>query len=97
MNPDIEETQIFHKLAREVIRHCNLKDITYASEGHYTLLHIFAEAITSRTVVEVKRDFPCMTDTMMALDNCYRVFDWPSLAIVVDQLRGRSLVKLDVS
>ena len=97
MNPDIEETLIFHKLAREVIAHCKLEDITYANAGHYALLHIFADAVTSRTVKEVKRDFPAMTDTMTALDNLYRVFDWPSLAIVVDQFRGRSLVNLEAS
>lgn len=97
INPDIEETIIFHKLAREMIAHCELEDIAYVNEGHYALLHIFAKAVTRRTVKEVKRDFPAMTDTMTALDNLYRVFDWPSLAIVVDQFRGRSLVNLDVS
>ena len=97
INPDIEETIIFHKLAREIIAHCDLEDITYANEAHYALLYVFANAVTARTVKEVKDDFPAMTDTMTALDNLYRVFDWPSLAIVVDQFRGRSLVKLEAS
>lgn len=97
INPDIEETLIFHKLAQEMIAHCHLEDVTYAEREHYALLHIFAEAITSRTLKEIKRDFPCMTDMMDALDNLYRVFDWPSLATVVDQLRGRSMIKLVAS
>ncbi|MNB85838.1 hypothetical protein D3C75_327590 [compost metagenome] len=97
MNPDIEEHRIFMKLAQEIVSHCELEDITYAEREHYTLLHIFSKAMTSRTVKEVKRDFPCMMDMMSAIDNLYRVFDWPSLAIVVDQLRGRSLIKLEVS
>lgn len=97
VNPDIEETLIFRKLAREMIAHCELEDITYAEREHYALLHVFSKAITSRTIEEIKRDFPCMTDTMSAIDNLYRVFDWPSLAIVIDQLRGRSLIKLVVS
>lgn len=97
MNPDIEEHLIFQKLGREVVAHCELEDITYAEREHYTLLYVFSKAITSRTTKEVKRDFPCMTDMMCAIDNHYRVFDWPSLAIVVDQLRGRSLIKLEAS
>lgn len=97
MNPDIEEHRIFTKLAREMVDHCELEDITYAEREHYALLHVFSKAMTSRSTKEVKRDFPCMMDMMSAIDNLYRVFDWPSLAIVVDQLRGRSLIKLEVS
>lgn len=97
VNPDIEETYIFQKLAREMIDGCELEDTTYAEEDYYALLFVFSKAIACRTVEEIKRDFPCMVDSMEALDCLYRLFDWPSLAIVVDQLRGRSLINLDIS
>lgn len=97
INPDIEETRIYIKLAKEIVSHCHLADIQYASAGHYDLLFVFSNASSTRTAAEMSRDFPAMTSAMIAIDNQLRVFDWPSLALVVDRLRGKSHFNSEVS
>lgn len=91
INPDIEETRIFQKLAREFVRLCELEDITYGDKEHYTLLHIYAKSMTQHSPRYLLDNFPCLCDAMTVVENQIRRFDWPSLAIAVDQIRGKSL------
>jgi len=97
VNPDIEETRIFQKLAREFVRLCDLEDTTYGDKPHYTLLHIYAKAMTGQSVQYLMREYPCLCDAMTAADNQFRRFDWPSLAIAVDQVRGKSMFGFEAS
>lgn len=95
INPDIEETRIFTKLADEFVRLVPLEDITYGDKPHYTLLHMYAKAMTLISATHALKYFPCLCDAMTATDNQFRRFDWPSLAIVVDQVRGKSACGLE--
>lgn len=94
-NPDIEESRIFIKLADEFVRLCELEDITYGDKPHYTLLHVYARAMTAIPAEHAMKYFPCLCDAMTATDNQFRRFDWPSLAIAVDQVRGKSALGLE--
>lgn len=95
INPDIEETRIFIKLADEFVRLCELEDITYADKPHYTLLYIYATAMTGMTAAHAVKCFPCLCDAMAATNNQFRRFDWPTLAIAVDQVRGKFVYGLE--
>lgn len=95
VNPDIEETRIFQKLAREFVRLCDLEDITYGDKEHYTLLYIYANGVSGKTPKFLMKEFPCLCDAMAAADNHFRRFDWPSLAIAVDQVRGKSVFGME--
>lgn len=97
INPDIEETRIFLKLAREFVELCDLEDISYGDKEHYTLLHIYGKAMVGKSVKYVMDNFPCLCDAMTATDNQFRRFDWPSLAIAVDQVRGKSVFGFESS
>lgn len=97
INPDIEETRIFQKLAREFVVLCDLEDISYGDKPHYTLLHIYATAMSGISVKTAMEKYPCLCDAMTAADNQFRRFDWPSLAIAVDQVRGKSLYGIEAS
>lgn len=95
VNPDILETQKYQAIAREFIAHCELDDISYADTSHYTLLHVFSKSIIGESVNTVRTTFPKTVAAMAKIHNNYRQFDWPSLAIVVDSLRGRPLLSFD--
>lgn len=97
INPDIEETRIFLKLAREFVRLCDLEDTTYGDKDHYTLLHIYARTMPGLSVKYLMENFPCLCDAMSAADNQFRRFDWPSLAIAVDHVRGKSVFGFESS
>lgn len=89
INPDIEETRIFLKLADEFVRLCELEDVTYGDQPHYTLLYVYAQAMSGMSAAHAVKHFPCLCDAMTATDNQFRRFDWPTLAIAVDQVRGK--------
>lgn len=97
INPDIEETRIFLKLAREFVVLCDLEDTTYGNKDHYALLHIYAKAMTGISVKTAMERFPCLCDAMTAADNQFRRFDWPSLAIAVDHVRGKAVFGFEAS
>lgn len=97
VNPDIEESRIFLKLAREFVLLCDLEDTSYGDKPHYTLLHIYAKAMSGISAKSAVERFPCLCDAMTATDNQFRRFDWPSLAIVVDQVRGKSVFGFETS
>lgn len=98
VNPDIEETRIFIKLAAEFVEVCHLEDIAYSETGdHYALLYVFAEASQKLQWDELMKRLPCMCDAMTAIDNQVRRFDWPSLALAVDHLRGKTGYKFETS
>lgn len=94
-NPDIEESRIFIKLADEFVRLCELEDITYGDKEHYTLMYVYAKAMTQHPVDLLLKHYPCLCDAMTATENQFRRFDWPSLAIAVDQVRGKSALGLE--
>ena len=98
VNPDIEETRIFIKLAKEFVEVCQLEDIAYSeTDDHYALLYVFAEASQKLQWDELMKRLPCMCDAMTAIDNQVRRFDWPSLALAVDHLRGTTGYKFETS
>ncbi len=90
-NRDVEETLVFQKLAREIIQSCDLPDISIGSYSPKIMALIFAESATAMSPQEVVRYYPAMTGALKLVDNNLDEFDWRSLALAVDTLRGRAL------
>lgn len=95
VNPDILETRKFQAIAQEFIDLNILEDIDYATAPHYTLLEVFAKSMTGKRIYEVQQEFPKTVSAILKLNGNFRAFDWPTLGVAVDYLRGRSRLSFD--
>lgn len=95
INPDIVETRVFMDIAQEFVDNCDLELGPYASAPHYTLLYAFSDSIIGESVDAVKKAFPNTVKSLMKYNNNYKMFDWHTLSLAVDSLRGHSPLYFD--